>query len=544
VKIRNHHGSRDETGLLRQRLEHLEEVLEAIRRGEVDGLVASDGDPRPEGLFYREGSEDPYRVLVETMNEGAVTLSTDGILVYCNTHFAQMVEVAHERLVGSSFLDLTSPDHRPEVQAVLLRCQHGSTKEEIVLRTATGRDLPVLFSYGAIRHGTSLGLNVVLTDLTERRRAEESQLSLQRQLLHTQKLESLGVLAGGVAHDFNNILTAISGHCELALLKVPVDGPAASHLQQVKTAAFRAAELTKQLLAYAGKGRFLVETVDLNEVFDEFLPLIRVSVPKNVELTFHRSPEPAWVRADRGQLHQIVMNLTLNGSDAIGVRPGRVSLACRTIPASGGPEVQLLVADNGCGMDAETLQRIYDPFFTTKFAGRGLGMAAVRGIIDTHRGRIEVRSTPGEGTEFSVSFPAAPPPVPGGASARVPEGRGQGRSALLVDDELGVRIVVRALLEQLGFRVTEAAGGAEALEIFHERPDLDFVLLDLVMPEMTGPEVLERLRQFRPEVRVLLISGHSDELVLTGAEDRTITAFLQKPFDLARLGRALDGLLA
>jgi two-component system cell cycle sensor histidine kinase/response regulator CckA len=396
-------------------------------------------------------------------------------------------------------------------------------------------------------------------EITERKIAETKRVAMERKLLETQKLESLGVLAGGIAHDFNNLLTGIVGNAGLVRLELPPDSPPAAHIRQIESAALRAAELCQQLLAYAGKGRFLVEALDLNELIEGTLSLLRLSVGKQAHLQLELGRPLPVVMADATQIRQIVMNLVINAADAIGAQPGVITLhtgsrfvRTREFAAwaadPGLPEgeyVFLEIGDTGCGMPPETLRRIFEPFFTTKFAGRGLGLAAVLGIVRGHHGALKVTSELGRGSVFTLFLPAddAQLTVESGPRPEAAAWQHSG-TVLVVDDEECVRTVTEYVLATFGFDTVAAADGEAALATFAAEPDrFVFVLLDLIMPGLSGQEVYARLRRIRPKQRVLLVSGYSenDSASPFGSDGRT--AFLQKPFTREVLERKLRTLL-
>jgi len=386
------------------------------------------------------------------------------------------------------------------------------------------------------------GLLGVSIDVTERDRAERERASLHAQLLQVQKLESLGLLAGGIAHDFNNILTAILGGAATARLALPAESPAHADLDIVIAAAQRAADLTRQMLAYAGKGRFEIRPIDVSRLVREIANLLETTIPKKVQLRLELARGLPAVEADVAQVQQVIMNLVINGAEAIGDERGTVlvttgaqdvdeqyaqSLFAAEIKS--GRYVFIEVHDTGSGMDDETRAKIFDPFFTTKFTGRGLGLAAVLGIVRGHAGAIKVYSTPGRGSTFKVLFPAsARAPLETIRSA--PSFRGEGL-ALLIDDDAGVRGASRRMFELLGFRVLEAANGHQGAELFarHAR-EIRVVLLDMTMPEMSGEETFRELRRVREDAAVILTSGYNEIEATRRFVSKGIAGFLQKPF--------------
>jgi signal transduction histidine kinase/CheY-like chemotaxis protein len=384
-------------------------------------------------------------------------------------------------------------------------------------------------------------------DLTERRKIES-------QLRQTQKLESLGVLAGGVAHDFNNLLVGILGNASLALDAMPADSPSRALLKDVVTASQRAGDLTKQLLAYAGKGRFVVEMIDLSALVREISSLIQASIAKNVRLRLDLREGLPSVEADSSQIQQLVMNLIINGAESIGEESGEVVVSTRVRQVeeryqpgthsgqelAAGSYVELEVKDSGCGMSEETVAKIFDPFFTTKFMGRGLGLAAAMGIVRGHRGAIEVTSEPGRGSAFQVLLPAREEGAAarGSAAADVMPGSGV---VLVVDDEEIVRRTVKASLQYYGYTVLLAANGAEGVEVFgQEHQRLAVVILDMTMPVMGGEEALRRMKEIDPAVPVVLASGFDEVEAIRRFTGKGLAGFVQKPFTARALALKLQ----
>jgi PAS domain S-box-containing protein len=364
----------------------------------------------------------------------------------------------------------------------------------------------------------------------------------EEQMRNAQKLESLGVLAGGIAHDFNNLLVGVLGNASLALSELPADALARPFVKDVETSAQRAAELTRQMLAYSGRGKLVVEPLNLSEIVREMTQLLGRVISKRARLSLHLRDDVPRIVADGTQLRQVVMNLITNASDALGGEPGLVSVRTGTVHADAqmlagtylneelpaGEYVYLEVTDSGIGMDAATRARIFEPFFTTKFTGRGLGLAAVLGIVRGHKGAIDVTSEPGCGTTFRVLFPLSPAiveaPAPR-APARA-EWRGSGR-ALVVDDEEAVRSVARHVLERSGFTVIEATTGEEALSICSaSHQTLRLVVLDLTMPGISGETTLSELRRQWPSLPIIVSSG----LVPDDSSGMEGMPFLAKPY--------------
>ena len=481
----------------------------------------------------------------------------NGVYLLANQASADVYNTTVENLVGKTDADFArnkaEATHFVSDDAEVIRSGQLLTIPEECITDARGRvrylsTIKIPFQFSGEGDTAVLGVSV---DITELKRAEQARQEIEKKLLETQKLESLGVLAGGIAHDFNNLLTGILGNAGLARLEGPAGRSEADYLAQIEKAALRASELCKQMLAYSGKGSFTVQRLDLNELIEETTQLLRVSVSKRAVLHYNLvRPIPA-VQADVTQIRQVVMNLVINASEALGERDGTITIGtgrlsadaawlakCRfSAAAVPGNFVYFDVTDNGAGMPPEVLARIFDPFFTTKFAGRGLGLAAVLGIVRGHRGAINVFSETGRGTTFMVLLPAstgaaeplAPRPAPAGAW------RGSGR-ILVVDDEEPVRRVAIRMLQMLGFTADGAADGHEALRLFESAvPAYAVVLLDLTMPGLDGEETFRRLRHLRPGVRVVLMSGFNRAETVGRFTGSGLAGFVQKPFEVGSL---------
>ncbi|MDP2138384.1 MAG: PAS domain-containing protein, partial [Candidatus Didemnitutus sp.] len=438
-------------------------------------------------------------------------------------------EFSREGMQG--WKDRLHPEDRDEAVARLERSlQTGEPcRGEYRLRHNDGTYRPVSERAVVLRNADGAVTRLVgrMTDITVRRIAEEQQRQFERRFLETQKLESLGVLAGGIAHDFNNLLTGILGNASLARLDLPPGSQCQSSLEQIETSARRAADLCRQMLAYSGKGRFVVQNLDLNSLVNDTTHLLGISISKTCILRFNLAERLPSIRADATQLRQIVMNLVINASEAIGARSGVIALATgvsridQDYLSSMSPDpnltpgdyVFLEVSDNGDGMTAETITRIFDPFFTTKFTGRGLGLAAVQGIIRGHQGAIKVYSEPGRGTTFRLLLPCATGPadsLPGVIDPVEQPVRGSGH-VLVVDDEETIRNVAARIIEGLGYTAEVASDGREAMAKYRADPArYQIVLLDLTMPHLDGEETFRQLRHLNPGVRVVLMSGFSE----------------------------------
>lgn len=389
--------------------------------------------------------------------------------------------------------------------------------------------------------GRRRGIVVVGRDITEQKQAEE----LLRQ---AQKMESLGVLAGGVAHDFNNLLVAMLGQTSLALAKMRTESPARPHVEKAVNAAKRAADLTQKMLAYSGKGHFEVRPLNLNLLIEENLHLFEASIPKNVSLHSELADNLPLVDADAGQMQQVVMNLIINGAEAIEDRPGRLLVVTgveEVAQANGrfqkftaaelapGHYVTLEVHDNGLGMDAETVTKIFDPFFSTKQTGHGLGLAAVSGIVRGHNGGIRVYSEVGQGTTFKLLFPVSQTAVTEAAAPKtIPDTAAAGSLVLVIDDEAPVREAVTDILELEKMQVMAAASGQEGIALYEQHmAEIDLVILDLSMPGLNGEETFHQLRQLAPNVKVILSSGYNQIEATRHFSGKGLAGFLQKPYN-------------
>ena len=370
--------------------------------------------------------------------------------------------------------------------------------------------------------------------------------NLEEQLRQAQKLESLGLLAGGVAHDFNNLLTGILGNASLVLEMLSPPEPERSMLEDVVRASERAAELTRQLLAYAGKGKFVVQPVHLSDLVREISQLVRSSIPRQVELKMMLPPDLPVVEADPSQMQQLVMNLVINAAEAIGDKTGTVEITTgvRRIANRHGIYVYLEVHDTGCGMSEETREQIFDPFFTTKFTGRGLGLAAAQGIVRSHDGTIDVVSHPGHGSTFLVCLPAMERYA---AMWDAPQGaKGAGAYAgagiiLVVDDEELVRRAAKAALQRYGYTVMEAENGIEAVDLFQRMRDtVALVLLDLTMPLLSGEDTYRKLKAIKPDVPVIVSSGYDEMEAERRFGREGALDFIKKPYVAQKLAQKVQ----
>lgn len=496
-------------------------------------------------------SEHRYRMLFNQAPLGLFHFDGNSVIIDCNDRFVEIIGSSRQALVGMNMLEQLQNEKVKD--AIRQTIESGIGYYEGNYASVTGeKETPVrvlLSRVTAVDSPEWQGVGIV-EDVTERRRSEEA-------LRRAQKLESLGVVAGGVAHDFNNLLVAMIGQMSLALLKMEADSPGYTHVEKAEKAAESAAELTRQLLVYSGHSKFERSPLSLNTVIRESEDLFRLAIPAHVTLRPQLQVDLPLIQADMGQIQQVLMNLIINGAEAIGKNPGTVtvSTARQTIPEplsthSGhslapGEYVVLTVEDDGCGMDEDTLDKIFDPFFTTKFTGRGLGLAAVLGIVRAHEAGLEVTSTPGLDTRFRIYFPQTAVSSQTSASPSSASSPVSSATILIIDDEEKVRTVAADILNAQGYRVLAAGTGEEGIVRCREAPSpVDLVLLDLSMPGLSGEETFYRLRADQPTLRILFSSGYSQSDTIADLNGQPGIAFLQKPYTARQLYGAVSRLLA
>ena len=507
-----------------------------------------------------ERSERSFRLLIERA-PNLIAVHQAGRVVWVNDAFSKSFRLDKSELIGRRVVDLVHPD---DWDAVLsrMRKQEETAVPSLVSEERFLREDGTFFWTEAV--GIPLDFQgvpssiMIAHDVTERKRAEEERRVLEQRIQQTQTLQSLGLLAGGIAHDFNNLLMGVLGNASLALLDLPDDHPARHYLQRIEATAQRAAELTKQLLAYSGKGQFLIAPIDLTKVVEEMNHLLTTVISKRARVQLELESDLPSIEADITQVRQIVMNLITNASDALEGRDGTIVVRTGVMHADTaylastyiderldeGEYVFLEISDTGHGMDRATIGRIFDPFFTTRFTGRGLGLAAVLGIVRAHRGAIRVHSELGHGTTFRVLFPKMVRQVEKDLEIAQEHAASGSGTILLVDDESIVRTVARLVLERLGFSVVEAENGMEAVEVYRTHLDrFRLVILDMTMPRMDGEEAYRALRSIEPKVRVLLSSGYDEREMVHRLEPGDAPGFLQKPYTPSELTEAVFRML-
>jgi len=498
-------------------------------------------------------SEERYRLLVANVPVVTWTTDSDGRTTFISPNVERVYGYsAQEILEGGSRLwfGRIHPADAERVKEAYGSLFAGSADFDIEYRiqrkdgrwiwlhdkaAATYQQDGTMYAYG------------VFSDVTERKEAEAERHRLEAKIQDAQKTESLVVLAGGVAHDFNNLLTGILGNASLVLEDLPPESPLREPLETIEAAARRAAELTTQMLAYSGRGAFVIRPVDLSKTIGEMMHLIGSTISKKATIQYELADDLPAVEADTTQMRQVIMNLIANAAEAVEDTGGLITVRTGVVNADrdflggihlgedlpAGAYVCLDVADTGCGMDEQTRSKMFDPFFSTKFTGRGLGLATVLGIVRSHHGAIAVDCEPRAGTTVQVLLPSTGRPVQKGAAApkRLPVNwRGSG-TILVVDDEQAVRQVASRVLSGAGFAILTASDGREAVEVFGQHADeITVVLLDLTMPEMDGEETFDKMQRFRPDVRVILSSGYTEQEATRQFGGKGLAGFIQKPY--------------
>ncbi len=491
-------------------------------------------------------SEERFRTLVDSAPEG-IFVQAEGRFLYVNPALVRMLGAAKpEDLVGAEILPRIAPEFHASVRDRIRRQRETGTlappMEQEYLRL-DGRRIPVETTAMPVKFAGREAHLVFIRDVAERRLVEREKQNLQAQLAQAQKMDSIGRLAGGVAHDFNNMLGVILGHTDLALDELDPASPLYGSLQEIRKAAVRSGDLTRQLLAFARKQTIAPKPLDLNATVEGMLKMLRRLIGENVELAWRPCPVPAWVKMDPSQIDQILANLCVNARDAVGAK-GHVAIEtglaafdeAHCAAHAGflpGRFVRLAVGDDGCGMDSQTLLRLFEPFFTTKEAGKGtgLGLATVYGIVKQNNGFIDVDSQPGRGSTFTIylpqlleapeeTAPAPPPPIPGGHE-----------TILLVEDEPALLRMTRTMLEQIGYRVLPATSPAEALRLAKlESGRIDLLMTDVVMPQMNGRDLGQILAEEVPGLKRLFMSGYTADVIAPHGVLEPGVHFIAKPF--------------
>ena len=544
------------------------EIEPKTRRGESQTLLVNARrlqSPGQEQLILmafediterKQAAEARYRRLFESARDGIVIVDAfTGDILDLNPYAEHLFGYRKDELIGTKLWEFELIRSLPNARETLDQIRERGVLrfDNFPVRTKDDRDVALEVIATVYSEGQRQAIQLNMRDVSER-------MKFERELQETQKLESLGLLAGGIAHDFNNLLTGILGNASLALSDTAPDQPMRLRLREIVAAAERAAFLTQQMLAYAGKGQFVTAIIDLGDLVREISALVRTSIPKAVDLKLDLAPNLPPIEADPAQIQQVLMNLVINGAEAIGentagtvtvrtslreVSAGEAAELFKAEPAEPGTYLQLEVIDTGIGMDEAIKARIFDPFFTTKFTGRGLGLAAVQGIVRRQRGVLFVHSAPGQGTTFRILLPASDREA---AIIQRPQAIASsilaGSVALVIDDERTVLNVAEGVLSRKGMKVLTAENGKTGVELFREhRGMISVVILDLQMPVMGGEEALALLHEINPDVPVILASGFGESEVTRRFSRLKPAGFLQKPFTAQRLAAAVAGVL-
>lgn len=480
------------------------------------------------------------RAAIDQIPDALFITDREGYIVYANSACEQFYGLARDSMMGEYAAKLRGGDVNDDLyRGIKTRLNSGAVWKDQLQMNILNKSRTVRRIISPVSDARRVIYHVCIDhDMTD-------ELTQQQKMEHTQRLESLGVLAGGIAHDFNNILTAIMGNAALGRMKMKDTDPALVHLARIEESSRRAADLCKQMLAYSGKGRFVVKAINLSEMVEEITKLLDVSIAKSGVLKFHLAENLPAVEADAAQLQQVIMNLVINASDAIGEKNGVISLSTGMMQVDQsylegayvsdetepGSFVFLEVADTGCGMDEETQKKLFDPFFTTKFTGRGLGMSAVLGIVRGHHGAIKVYSEKGQGTTFKVLLPAS-------KHAAVDEEEREAwgdwcgvGTVLVVDDEETIRETAAMMLRDMGFNTLTAEDGEQGVEVYHKHQNkIVAVLLDMTMPKLDGKGCFREIRRINKDVRVVLSSGYNEQDTTNRFAGQGLAGFIQKPY--------------
>ena len=505
-------------------------------------------------------SEDKYRTILESIEEGCFETDIDGNLTFFSNPILKILGYTRDELLGVNTGKYISPDTASKMSRITERLRETGKPEnvtdyDVIRKDGTIVSLEMSVSLLKDQNGLPMGYRGVLRDVSERKQTEEEKNKLETQLQQAQKMESIGTLAGGIAHDFNNILMGIQGNASLMLLKIESDHPNYEKIKNIEKYVQNGTELTKQLLGFARRGKYLIKPTNLNEIIEKSSSLFaRTKKEIQVHTDLH---ENLWTaEVDRGQIGQVLLNLYVNAWQAM-FNGGDLYLHTANVildrsyvqpyKVEPGRYVKISVSDTGVGIDKETQERIFEPFFTTKEMGRGtgLGLASVYGIIKSHGGYINVYSEKERGTVFTIYLPASEKKVPKeneAASAAIIKGRG---TILLIDDEKMILDVGIELLEELGYTVQSAMRGQDAIGVFQrDRGKIDLIIMDMIMPGMSGGETFDRLKKIDPDIKVLLSSGYSINSQAAKILQRGCDGFIQKPFNMNQLAEKVQGILA
>jgi PAS domain S-box-containing protein len=528
-------------------------VSDSVVGGEL-GALAQSFDSMASKLAEREWafreSEERFKAL-SAASFGGIIIHDKGHILECNDGLSDLTGFSYEELIAMNGLDLIAPE---SLDTVLANIRNGyDQRYEVTGLKKDGARYPLAIKGKNVTYKGRDVRVIEFRDITERKRLENEKYLLEQQFQQTQKLESLGVLAGGIAHDFNNILAIIVGYCGLTKMDYE---QAEIHIPEIEKSAERAAALCRQMLAYAGKASLSQAPVNTSMLVDDMVSMLKTTIKHNVVIKPEFGTDIPFIMGDASQLRQVVMNLIINAAEAIGDAEGEIDikLAQEDIKEQSekdhlgmiiqaGRYICFEVTDNGCGMDDETRRKIFEPFYTTKFTGRGLGMSAVLGIIKAHNGALQLKSQPGHGTTFRVYLPVQPSisetEAPQTAASAPWQGSG---TILLAEDEVQVKFIAKAMLETLGFNVLDAANGKEALELYLQNTsDITMVMTDMGMPVMNGYDLFYKLKQLNPQLPIIISSGFGEGDIISKIPSEEIAGLINKPYRFEQLREVLRG---
>jgi len=476
--------------------------------------------------------------ILQSSMDGLMVIGTDGFIRFTNPAAEHLFRRPAEALLDSPFEYPIVPGQTSEIS--IGQPQTPTTPVEMRVVPIEWKNEPAYL--------------ISLRDLTERHKAEEERRRHEAERQYAQKLESLGVLAGGIAHDFNNLLMSIVARAGLALRSLPSDAPAREHLRIIEKSGLRGGELANQMLTFAGQTKLAFHPIDLQQFLKESKPFLRSTVSKRITITFDMATTLPSIHGDRSQLRQLLMNIVTNAAEAIGDQDGKIHISTSTIDTAthdfrqyhimgdlpSGSCVSLKIHDTGIGMEPELIPKIFDPFFSTKFPGRGLGLATLLGLVRGHGAAIAVHSQLGQGTEFCFIFPTRQQPLPQQTPSvtlpLTPANSPTLTKILIVDDEEDVRTACSLILQEMGFEALVAQDGKAGLRIFEQyQNQIALIFLDLTMPNLDGGQLAEKIRQLNPRVPILVSSGYAEEDAMKHFPQSSANAFIQKPFQVEML---------
>ena len=524
---------------LRNRLEEAESTLQSIYHGEVDSLIVS--GPHGKQVFALQGTDHSYRLLVEGMQEGALTFSPAGDIYYVNKALAALVKTPLAQIIGSSIYSLFRGESSDFIKRMMASPDGPGRRAECYMTTNGNEQVPVQLSLTQLAIDQGTAFCMLITNLTERKSTEMALEISQRALSRAQKMEAVGRLAAGVAHDFNNLTTGIQGISQELLESFEGQDPRRDDIQEILKATERAFSVTKQLLAFSRRQMTVPTIIDVKAAIVEMNKLLHRLLGEDIDIQLGLDVLECTIKLDPGQLEQIILNLAINARDAM---PGGGILAIRTslvtlqaedfyldIKNTPGSFVMIEVADNGTGMDKETLSHIFEPFFTTKDInkGTGLGLATVYGIVEQARGDIHVVSKVNKGSTFEIYLPACAEKA-GPLTSRTPDSlqKPNKEIVLVIEDDDVVRRVVVKRLTRLGYKVLEASSGRKAIGLAKSHPDINLILSDVMMPHMNGRQVVEAIQAIRPSLKALYMSGYPAEVIAEDGMLQKGVAFIDK----------------